>query len=671
MPATRRPTARRRLAAAVALPLLAAVITSCGYGSAAKNDDTRPAVSVAPGAKKLSADSVKIGYFPNLTHATALVGVQQGFFQKELGATKVEPATFNAGPSEIEALNAGSVDIGFVGPSPAVNGYTATGGKSLRIIAGSASGGVKLVVNPKKIKSLADVKGKRIATPQLGNTQDVAFLNWLAEQGWKVDAQSGKGDVSVIRTDNKITPDAYTSGSIDGAWVPEPTASKLVAKGAKELLDESDIWPDKKFVITNIVVSQTFLKEHPDVVEAVLRGSVATDKWINANEDKAKASANAALKRLSGAALPPRGPGPGVEVHPDHRRPAGRHAADAGRPRGQGRAAEEARPEGHLRSAAARQGARGAGPAERGRRRSRGRVTAPFTALFTHCSLHPALFIHRNRSRSQEVTTMASTAPTLAKAATHTPAVDHAARIAHVSKSFATPAGQQLVLDDITLDVAPGEFVTLLGASGCGKSTLLNLVAGLDRPTGGSIETPGGRPALMFQEHALFPWLTAGKNIELALRLRGVPKMERRDEAERLLELVRLRGAHGKRVHELSGGMRQRVALARALAQDSSLLLMDEPFAALDAITRDVLHDELTRIWRETELSVVFVTHNVREAVRLAERVVLLSSRPGRVAREWHVGIGQPRRIEDPEVAELSVEITEELRGEIRRHGQH
>ncbi|QXE34129.1 ABC transporter ATP-binding protein [Streptomyces sp. GMY02] len=260
---------------------------------------------------------------------------------------------------------------------------------------------------------------------------------------------------------------------------------------------------------------------------------------------------------------------------------------------------------------------------------------------------------------------------TLTKAAESTPAVDHAARIEHVSKSFVTPARQQLVLDDITLDVAPGEFVTLLGASGCGKSTLLNLVAGLDRPSAGSIATPGGRPALMFQEHALFPWLTAGKNIELALRLRGVPKQDRRAETERLLGLVRLDGSYGKRVHELSGGMRQRVALARALAQDSQLLLMDEPFAALDAITRDVLHDELTRIWRETELSVLFVTHNVREAVRLAERVVLMSSRPGRVAREWRVDIPQPRRIEDPAVAELSVEITEELRGEIRRHGRN
>ncbi|WP_327361294.1 MULTISPECIES: ABC transporter ATP-binding protein [unclassified Streptomyces] len=262
-------------------------------------------------------------------------------------------------------------------------------------------------------------------------------------------------------------------------------------------------------------------------------------------------------------------------------------------------------------------------------------------------------------------------ATTLAKAAEGTVAEQtHAARIEHVSKSFPGPAGSQLVLDDISLDVAPGEFVTILGASGCGKSTLLNLVAGLDKPSAGTIET-AGRPALMFQEHALFPWLTAGKNIELALRLRGVAKADRKPEAERLLELVRLGGAYGKRVHELSGGMRQRVALARALAQDSRLLLMDEPFAALDAITRDVLHGELTRIWAETDVSVLFVTHNVREAVRLAQRVVLLSSRPGRIAKEWTVDIPQPRRIEDADVAELSVEITEHLRGEIRRHGQH
>ncbi|MFI9584625.1 ABC transporter substrate-binding protein [Streptomyces sp. NPDC052236] len=301
MPATRT-LLRRSIAAAVVLPLLAVALTACGYGSQApKNDSIAP---VAKGAKVDGLDTVKVGYFPNLTHATALVGDEQGIFQKELGGTKFAPSTFNAGPSEIEALNAGSIDIGFIGPSPAINGYVKSKGKNLRIIGGSASGGVKLVVNPDKIKTVADLKGRKIATPQVGNTQDVAFLNWISEQGWKVDAQSGKGDVSVVRTENKVTPDAYKSGAIDGAWVPEPTASKLVSEGAKVLLDESTLWPDKKFVITNIIVSQKFLKEHPDVVEAVLRGSVTTNAWINANREAAKASANTKLQQLTGKPLP-------------------------------------------------------------------------------------------------------------------------------------------------------------------------------------------------------------------------------------------------------------------------------------------------------------------------------------------------------------------------------
>ncbi|WP_251095408.1 aliphatic sulfonate ABC transporter substrate-binding protein [Streptomyces sp. Caat 7-52] len=300
MPANRSSLLRRGVATIAALPLL--TLAACGYGSEAKDDGT---AKIAAGAEKTDGlDSVRIGYFGNLTHGTALVGVQKGFFQKELGATKVKPAIFNAGPSEIEALNSGSIDIGWIGPSPSINGYTKSNGKSLKIIAGSASGGVKLVVNPKKITSLKDVKGKKIATPQLGNTQDVAFLNWAAEQGWDVDAQSGKGDVTVVRSDNKVTPDAFKAGSVDGAWVPEPTASKLVAEGGKVLLDESTLWPDKKFVITNIIVRQAFLKEHPKAVEAVLRASVEANKWINANPDQAKAAANKQLEADSGKALP-------------------------------------------------------------------------------------------------------------------------------------------------------------------------------------------------------------------------------------------------------------------------------------------------------------------------------------------------------------------------------
>lgn len=299
-----RPSRRRRATAlAAVLPLIGA-LGACGYGSG-KTDDGRKAAPAAAKGKKLSADEVRIGYFANVTHATPQVGLSEGLFAKELGGTTVRTQVFNAGPSEIEALNAGAIDIGWIGPSPAVNGYTKSKGQNLRIVAGSASGGVSLVVDPGKITSLDDLKGKRIATPQLGNTQDVALLSYLSERNLKVDAQTGKGDVTVVRQDNKEIPTSFERGGLDGAWVPEPTASKLVAGGGTVLLDEKELWKDGRFVITNVIVSQKFLKEHPDVVEAVVRATVKTNAWINANKDKAKAALNSSLEELSGKALPP------------------------------------------------------------------------------------------------------------------------------------------------------------------------------------------------------------------------------------------------------------------------------------------------------------------------------------------------------------------------------
>ena len=261
-----------------------------------------------------------------------------------------------------------------------------------------------------------------------------------------------------------------------------------------------------------------------------------------------------------------------------------------------------------------------------------------------------------NGLRSQPVITAAGTAAGI--------------RISEVSKIFGRGASMLLALDRLSLTVNPGEFVCLIGASGCGKSTLLNLVAGLDAPTSGQISTGGQRVALMFQEPALFPWLTAASNVELALRAGGVSRKEGRRRAADLLDVVHLGGFAGQRPHELSGGMRQRVALARALAQDAEILLMDEPFGALDAMTRDLLHDELDRICAERALTVLFVTHNVREAVRLGDRVVVLSSRPGRVIDEFAVPIGRPRRIDSAEVAGLAATITDRLRGEMIRHGR-
>ncbi|MGH3323392.1 MAG: ABC transporter substrate-binding protein [Streptomyces sp.] len=298
--APRARAARTALVAVVALPLL---LTACGYGSKAPADKGGPE---AVGGKKTDGlDQVKVGYFGNVTHATPLVGLRKnGEIPRELGGTKVSTQVFNAGPAAIEALNAKAVDMTWVGPSPAVNGYAKSGGKNLKIVSGATSGGASLVVNPDKIKSLKDLKGKRIATPQLGNTQDVALLNYLAEKGHKVSPETGKGEVSVLRQDNKEIPTTFQQGGIDGAWVPEPTASNLVAKGGKVLLNEKKLWKDGKFVTTNLVVRQDFLKKHPDVVEAVVRGSVRANAWINDHPDEAKKHINSALERDAGKRLP-------------------------------------------------------------------------------------------------------------------------------------------------------------------------------------------------------------------------------------------------------------------------------------------------------------------------------------------------------------------------------
>jgi NitT/TauT family transport system ATP-binding protein len=249
------------------------------------------------------------------------------------------------------------------------------------------------------------------------------------------------------------------------------------------------------------------------------------------------------------------------------------------------------------------------------------------------------------------------------------PVVAPAVVLDGVSKVYGQVGAAVPALDRVSLTVGTGEFVCLVGASGCGKSTLLNLVAGLDRPTAGRVERPAGEATLMFQDAALFPWLTVARNVELPLRLGGMGKAARRDRALELLHLVRLETFADKRPHELSGGMRQRVALARALAQDRRVLLMDEPFGALDAMTRDLLHEELERIWRETDLTVLFVTHNVREAVRLADRVILLSSRPGRIVATYPVTVPRPRRIESADVAAQAATITDQLREEVASHG--
>jgi NitT/TauT family transport system ATP-binding protein len=244
-----------------------------------------------------------------------------------------------------------------------------------------------------------------------------------------------------------------------------------------------------------------------------------------------------------------------------------------------------------------------------------------------------------------------------------------------VFRSYANSRGSFTpALQNIDLEIEQGEFVCIVGPSGCGKSTLLHLIAGLDRPTSGEITVdgspvngPGTDRILLFQELGLFPWLTVRQNVEFGLKMDGVSKTERRDRARIFLRMVHLTHFEDHYIHQLSGGMKQRVALARSLALRPKILLMDEPFAALDAQTRDMLHDELERIWKETAPTIVFVTHNVREAVRLGDRVLLMSFRPGRIKTQFQINLHRPRHVEDSDVAYLSKEILGQLREEIDR----
>ena len=236
-----------------------------------------------------------------------------------------------------------------------------------------------------------------------------------------------------------------------------------------------------------------------------------------------------------------------------------------------------------------------------------------------------------------------------------------------VRKRYAEGEGG-LVLDGIDLAIQDNEFVTLVGRSGCGKTTLLNVIAGLVAPTAGEVRVngrlvmgPGGGKGMVFQQHALFPWLTALGNIEFGCKSRGVPAGERRAIATQLIELVGLGGSEGKYPIELSGGMQQRVAIARALALDPEILLMDEPFGALDELTRIEMQDELLRVWSTRKKTVVFVTHSIWEALVLSDRVVVLGGRPGRVRLDLAVDVPRPRERTDPRLIGLYGEIWSRL----------
>ena len=245
-------------------------------------------------------------------------------------------------------------------------------------------------------------------------------------------------------------------------------------------------------------------------------------------------------------------------------------------------------------------------------------------------------------------------------------------KIEGVTKTFPGRAGVVEALQPVNVDVAAGEFVCLLGPSGCGKSTLLNIIAGLEPASSGTIWADGRKVqgigtdrVLLFQEAALFPWLDVQRNVEFGLRQAGTPEQERDAVARSFIELVHLKGFEKSYVHQLSGGMRQRVAIARSLAIDPAILLMDEPFGALDALTRDQMHAELELIWAATRKTILFVTHNVHEAVALGDRVLVFSPRPGRIIREFRIDLPRPRAIEDHLVMDQAAEITSFLRNEL------
>ena len=244
-------------------------------------------------------------------------------------------------------------------------------------------------------------------------------------------------------------------------------------------------------------------------------------------------------------------------------------------------------------------------------------------------------------------------------------------RVSGVSKTFHSNGRVVEALRPVDLEVEAGELVCFLGPSGCGKSTLLSIIAGLEDATSGDVFAndkqvtgPGTDRILLFQEAALFPWLDVQQNVEFGLRQAGIPAKQRATIAQKFIETVHLQGFEHSYIHQLSGGMRQRTAIARALAIDPAVLLMDEPFGALDAFTRDRLHTELETIWSATRKTILFVTHNVREAIALGDRVVVFAPRPGRIVREFRIDLPRPRSLEDHQLVDTAAEILQVLRSE-------
>jgi NitT/TauT family transport system substrate-binding protein len=263
------------------------------------------ACSVGQGAQGSAPTALRLGYFPNVTHAPALVGVEQGILAEALGPdVDLRPQAFNAGPEVVEAIFNGALDASYIGPNPAINAFARSNGEAIRIVAGTTSGGAALVVRD-GITAPDQLAGTVLASPQLGNTQDVALRAWLLEQGYETDLEGG-GDVSITPQANGQALEAFVAGEIDGAWVPEPWATRMVEDGGGHILvDEADLWPDGAFVTTHLIVATEFLDAHPDVVKRLLEGHVAAVASTNADAEAAQGLVATAIEEISGSVLSP------------------------------------------------------------------------------------------------------------------------------------------------------------------------------------------------------------------------------------------------------------------------------------------------------------------------------------------------------------------------------
>ncbi|HET6398731.1 MAG TPA: ATP-binding cassette domain-containing protein [Candidatus Thermoplasmatota archaeon] len=541
---------------------------------------------------------LRLGFFPNLTHAQALVGSHTGLFQEALGDTQLRVQTFNAGPAAIMALLSGHVDVVYVGPTPTVNAIEAAGPDSLRIVAGAASGGVSFVVRPGfPAGDGADWSRARFAAPQLGNTQDVALKHYLLERGYATTDRGGP--VQVINAPNPYILALFQQGEVDGAWIPEPWVTRLVREGGAEvLLQEESLWPEGSYVTTHIVTTPRFAAERGEDLRRLLQAHVELTRRLSEDPAPLLADINAAIESHTGQRM-------GEETL----------------------------------------------------------VSAITRIRFTHDPLPPSFlqqfeharelgFVRGKAPPAERVYELAPLADALQEAGLPPLQAGRGVRLRYenVGHTFSRSRRAMEAVRNFNLDVPPGEFVVLLGPSGCGKSTVLSFTAGLESPTSGRVEVdgkavsgPGPDRMMVFQKPTLFPWLNVQKNVEFGLARAGVGPAERRERARELLRRVQLAGFERHLPHQLSGGMQQRVALARSLALEPKVLLLDEPFAALDALTREDLQDQVERSWMQDRPTTVFVTHDVHEAARLADRIVIMSHRPGTVKAVIPIREPRPR----------------------------